>query len=546
MDSVKGVCYPISNVCWFTLFGFVIFAFFSCARVSSPTGGAKDIFPPKVLKTSPDSLQRNVPVNTREVIIELDEWSVLKNPSNEVIITPTPGKMPQFFPSGMPAKKIKVKFSDDLKPNTTYTINFGESIQDNNENNPLSNYTLTFSTGPTIDSLKLSGKVVFALSNEVPKKARVALYPADSSFDWKKSRPLYLARVDSTGAYQMNYLFAQKYKAVAFSDENGNRIPDLEKEQVAIFPQALDLASISNVDFKLSQTQFPYKTRGIKKLPDGSLQINFQGNPGKIQVIPTDVSVKDLMVIHKKHADSATIWFRVEQADKKESFKELFFVVKHSDKSDTLRINYNLKEKDSLEIKPKAEDFIPNRPYRILANHPLVAVDAKKIRLRKNKEDIPFEVKLSADDPRMIELYFKSTPETRYSVEILPKFAKDIFHFSNSDSLQFQFQSRPQSYYGKLTLKIQNPPKTPFFVQLLDTRWNVLEERYGSSSSHEFNYLPPGEYMFRILVDENSNGKWDSVNVFENTLPETSYIYKEKVLLRSFWEVNETWVLPSG
>ena len=129
----------------------------SCARVGSPVGGPKDTIPPRVVGSNIDTSRVNVPRNIKELRIDFDEYITLKDINKNLIISPPLKRMKKILPSGMANKYLLIKWDDTLQANTTYNFNFGNSIVDNNEGNPLQYYTFAFSTGDKIDNLYISG-----------------------------------------------------------------------------------------------------------------------------------------------------------------------------------------------------------------------------------------------------------------------------------------------------------------------------------------------------------------------------------------------------
>ena len=160
----------------FSLLLFTLFVVISCARQGSPTGGPKDETPPVFIKAHPDTLATNVAVDLNEAIINFDEYVVLKEYSKNVVISPSFQIPPIVTPQALAKKYVSIKFQEPLLPNTTYSFNFGDAIQDFNENNKLSNFQYVFSTGDYIDSLKIEGRVNSSYDFTLPKKVLVGLY----------------------------------------------------------------------------------------------------------------------------------------------------------------------------------------------------------------------------------------------------------------------------------------------------------------------------------------------------------------------------------
>ena len=189
----------------------------SCARMGQPDGGWYDDDPPQVVGSTPED--RATHINTKKINIFFDEFIKIENPSEKVIVSPPQLEMPEIKASG---KKIVVELKDTLKENTTYTIDFSDAITDNNENNPMGNYTFTFSTGEQIDTFEIGGYVLDASNLEPIKGIAVGLYDdlSDTAFTTK---PLMrISRTDSRGHFVVKGVAPGTYRAYALQDMDGD------------------------------------------------------------------------------------------------------------------------------------------------------------------------------------------------------------------------------------------------------------------------------------------------------------------------------------
>lgn len=191
----------------------------SCARMGQPDGGWYDETPPRVIGASP--VQGAVHNTQKKVSIFFDEYIKLENATEKVVVSPPQLEQPEIKAAG---KRIEVKLLDSLRANTTYTIDFSDAIVDNNENNPLGNFTYSFSTGNNIDTLQVEGNVVLAENLEPVKGILVGLYSApqfnDSTF---LTTPLLrVARADSRGHFIIRGVAPGTYHVMALADADGN------------------------------------------------------------------------------------------------------------------------------------------------------------------------------------------------------------------------------------------------------------------------------------------------------------------------------------
>ena len=237
-------------------------AMWSCARMGQPDGGWFDETPPHVVRTSP--ADQSINVKAKKIVIAFDEGIKLDNASEKVVVSPPQLEVPEIKAQG---NRIIVTLLDSLKENTTYTVDFSDAILDNNESNPMGNYTYSFSTGEQIDTMEVSGYVVDASNLEPVKGILVGLYSdiADSAF---VSKPLLrVARADSEGHFVIkgvaegsyriyalqdmdgDYVFSQKGEMIAFTDEIITPSAYADIRQDTLWSDSLHIKSIDRVGY---------------------------------------------------------------------------------------------------------------------------------------------------------------------------------------------------------------------------------------------------------------------------------------------------------
>lgn len=203
----------------------------ACASIGNPDGGRFDETPPRVVGSSPADGAVNV--SKRKVQILFDEYIKLEKASEKVVISP-----PQIEPANVRAdgKRVKVDFYDSLRANTTYTIDFSDAIEDNNEGNPMGQYTFSFSTGDVIDTMQVSGRVLNAADLEPIKGIMVGLYPADSTWNDTlfRTRPfLRVSRTNGEGRFTIKGVKNGAYRVRALEDKDGDFVFSQKNERVA-------------------------------------------------------------------------------------------------------------------------------------------------------------------------------------------------------------------------------------------------------------------------------------------------------------------------
>ena len=209
-------------------FAVIILILYACASTGTPDGGPYDETPPKFVRATPDP---NSTGNTRKKIaIEFDEFIKIENAAEKVIISPPQTEMPEVKASG---KRVLVEFFDTLRANTTYTIDFGDAIVDNNESNPMGNFAYAFSTGETIDTMEVSGTVLNAQDLEPIKGIQVGLHKNLNDTAFTKFPFDRISRTDSRGRFSIKGVAPGKYRIYALKDGNQNYLFDSKTEIIA-------------------------------------------------------------------------------------------------------------------------------------------------------------------------------------------------------------------------------------------------------------------------------------------------------------------------
>ncbi len=200
----------------------------ACAKQANPTGGPKDELPPVPLKSSPINYSTNF--NNDKIIILFDEFIVLKNANQEVLVSPPLNKKPEIKLRG---KSIIIKLADTLRKNTTYGINFHSAIADLNEGNVLQDFAFEFSTGNTFDSLYLKGNVKNAFNFKPEEGWYVMLYDKFDDSIPRKQKPELISKTDKNGNFLIANMKDKPYYIFAVKDLNNNMLFDLPSEKIA-------------------------------------------------------------------------------------------------------------------------------------------------------------------------------------------------------------------------------------------------------------------------------------------------------------------------
>ena len=286
-----------------------------CANVVAPTGGAKDITPPKVVEAQPAN--HSTGFDGHRIEITFDEFVTLNNASQQVLVSPPLSAKPDIKLSG---KTVSVKFKEDLKPNTTYTIDFGEAVKDLHEGNQFKDYRYTFSTGEAIDTLTLQGKVLNADDKKPAAALLVGLYADTDSLFWQPVRraPDFIAKTDKEGAFRFHGLPEKHFLVFALEDMNSNLFYDLPNEKVAFLDTLVAPSdSVSLTLYAFTEVDTTQMLLESKLVEEGLFRFAFRWPADGVSVTVSDElpDAFQMVAVWSKQRDTLCWYFTPEVLD---------------------------------------------------------------------------------------------------------------------------------------------------------------------------------------------------------------------------------------
>ncbi|MDO4224783.1 MAG: Ig-like domain-containing domain [Bergeyella zoohelcum] len=538
-------------------FFIIIFAFLvqSCARVGSPVGGSKDTLAPRFTYANIDTTRVNVSTDFKKLMLYFDEYITLKEVQKNLIISP-PIKVRRILPSSLGNKYIQIEWAEPLQENTTYNFNFGNSITDLNEGNVLPYFNFAFSTGDKLDGLYISGEVQNGMERNDPTKLPpdaekrnfvVGLYKEQDSINYRE-KPYYITKADPDGYFEMNYLSAGKYRIIAFDDENQNSVFDEGKEKIAFRKEPLELSeNISGTKMSLFSSKKALKYKETKEKAGGVMLV-FEGNPQRVEVQSLNDKLKEYKVAHRPKSDTAIIWFNAKSQNIGTSQSEnLKFSYKADEKTGEASIFYRANDKEEMTISnQKGATIPPHRDFEIISNFELKNLDTQNWKLNIDSLTTqPFTAKISENNPYKILVSSAFEIGKKYSLTI-PKESVSSYYKRIDKTYQFNFEIDREENYGSFGLELINAPTQKFWIQFLNDKYEVQWSKYTNEAKNQFTELKPGQYILRILVDNNENGFWDEADFKNQTNAEAVYVFPKIIEIRQLWENKETWDLQSG
>ncbi|RPG28726.1 MAG: hypothetical protein CBB72_017550 [Muricauda sp. TMED12] len=527
-------------------FTFMALALWQCAKRGSPSGGPKDVTPPELIKAEPKNYTTNF--TAKKIRLYFDELIKLEDVQNQLVVSP-PFKNPaEITPMGAPSKYIEVVIKDTLRENTTYTINFGQSIVDNNEGNPNSFLSYVFSTGDYLDSLTLSGAVKDAISRKADEFISVTLYELDSTYNDStiyKEPPLYITNTgDSLPLFELRNLKAGKYALFGLKDVNKNNMFDQGQDKIAFIEDTITIPTDSIYLLNLFREQLNYKATVPSLVAKNKIIFGYQGDYRDMN-IETLTSLPDSVkttILKERDKDTLNYWFTPTDLD------SINFIVQNEKAQalDTFTVKMRNLPLDSLKLTTSISGKLNfEDTFSVLSNTPIVALDTSNISLNIS-DSIPATYTYELDTLKnKIDFDFELEPNQKYSFSFLPGAITDFFGVQN-DTLDFNLSTGSFADYGNLRMVLGGAVTFPVIVQLTNEKGEVQREIFASESQiFEFNNLNPGNYIARVVLDGNGNGKMDTGNYLEKRQPERVSYYPGVIEIRANWEKEETFILSN-
>ena len=519
----------------------VVFTFANCAKRGRPTGGEKDVIAPILISASPN--QESIQFDAKKIKISFDEYVKLKDINKQLIVSPPLKSALDITPVGTASKIITIKIIDTLRKNTTYTINFGNSVVDNNEGNPLKSFKYVFSTGSYIDSLKLSGDVSDAYNRKTASDVMVMLYEMDSTFNDSiiyKEKPTYVSSTLDSTNFELTNLKEGKYLLLALKQSNNNYIYNPKQDKIGFLKEPISLPIDTVFNIPIFKEVLPFKFMKALETSKGHIYFGYEGDGKDLKIKLLDEISTDSITtetVFEKGKDTLSFWFKPIKKD------SLQFEVSHLNFLDTVTVNLKTSKQDTLILKNNIGSVLnPRDTFSINSNIPITKIDTSKISLfDKDTIAVPFSVKVDSYKINL-SLNFKSEFDNLYAIKLFPNALYDVFGNSN-DTIIYKVKTKKIEDFGTINLQVSNV-NSPVIIELITEKDELIAtEKISKNQIVTFKDLPPKIYIVRAIFDENNNGIWDTGNYLLKTYPEKVLYLNVPLELRANWELNETFIL---
>lgn len=571
---------------------------YSCANIGNPSGGPIDKTPPIFMRSNPTPNAVNV--KDRKIEIFFDEIVTLKDPSTKIIVSPAQTEMPRMSALG---RKVTVELVDSLLPNTTYTIDFSNSIQDNNEGNAIDNFAFAFSTGSVIDSMRVSGYVLDSRTLEPMQSVVVGLQSnlADSAFHKEKlqrvaltnDRGQFTIRNVSPGSYHIfalkdldrDYKFGNPTEDIAFLDSI--IVPSIGSREAAdtVYNDLNEIDTIMRAtrpayfpnDILLSMFNEDRKSQYLAnnlRVDSTRISLTFAAAsdtlPSLNIVGRNDVPDQWYTLERSQTNDTLTYWIRPPHLVSADTLMVATTYLRTDTASnlswgtDTLKFTF---QRQKAKKKKKNEETDSLEQIRFMELHPLAngtqEVYAPLLlqtgtpierysreafhlqrKLQNDTTFYPTEIKSialrdSTLSRRDLMLKVDWEPGAAYTLAVDSLAMTDIYGLQTKP-LKVDFNVRKMEEYGNIVFNIPEV-RDSAIVELLDGTDKVVLHTPVKNHRAELLNLLPGKYYARLFIDRNGNGKYDTGNYDMHLQPEETVYYPGAINLKKNWNVEQTW-----
>ncbi|MEI6412183.1 MAG: Ig-like domain-containing protein [Bacteroidota bacterium] len=538
----------------------------SCARQGAPTGGPEDTTPPQV-DTTASTRNFSTRFDKKRIELKFDEWVVLSDVAAQVVVSP-PLKTKRTPDVTLKGKTVIVEIpeKDTLRPNTTYTINFGTAVKDFHKGNPAKDLRFVFSTGDFIDSLSVKGGVLDAFSGEPVENISVMLYDGTQDSIVKKEKPYYFSKTDKTGQFLFQNVKSGRFKCTAIEDLDQNLKWTSENERIGFPDSVLNVidSARSLVTIKLFKDFSKLRLLDKNANRYGQLKLTYNGKPDTVHFQTDAIGLRYLL---EPLQDTLFVWYDQPEttAWKWTSGKDTLSVKKLS-REDFLKNHKPVLAGDSRPVQggkapkraaaapapvpaaaqaPIVINQNPIKPAVLLFNYPMVAVDTSKWQLLLDSTPVrAFQAMTDSVKIRSINLQTTWKQGKTYKLTLFPGAVTDFYGVTNTDTIKRSFNVFTEKVLGGLNLTVKKlVPGKHYVLQLISGQDQVELERAfeadGAEKRFVFTNLPTAQYTVRLIEDRNQNRVWDTGNYFAHRQPE-SITLKKLDALRANWEIEAT------
>lgn len=568
----------------------------ACASIGRPEGGPRDMTPPVMVSSTP--APGSVNVSNGRIDIIFDENITLDDPMNKIVVSPPQKKQAQISSNG---RRVRITLRDTLRDSTTYTVDLADAVRDLNEGNILDGLAIDFSTGPSIDTLMISGIVVEGRTLEPAQGMIVGVYSTPVADTALTTLPMdRITKTNALGRFTIRNLKPGSYRVFAINDLNHDFHWD-RSEDIAFLDRDISPSTIAvevTDTFTDAAGNDSLVTRPATRfLPDDILLTWFNENYKPLYLVKHERpdarrltlemstrsdSLPQLTLLNTVRAgarldreavlqsspglDSLTYWLRDTTLIGSDTLKIAARYL-HTDTLDNITfttdtLTFALRQPKKKKKRDEETDSVPklefvnigissrqpqdlNMPLLFETSTPTASIDSAGFRIEELVDSVwmPVAAKIPSppDSLQPMRLLTEMTwkPKTKYRVTIDSLAVTDIYGNHNRPFVQ-EVSTHAIEDYAALFFNIGDLGPDSAIVELLTSDKPVRLEpvRNGVAT---FEYVTPGAYYARLFIDRNHNGRWDTGSVADTLQPEDVFYFSKKLNLKKNWDVEQQW-----
>lgn len=568
----------------------------ACASIGRPEGGPRDMTPPVVVSSTP--APGSVNVSNGRIDIVFDENIILDDPMNKIVVSPPQKKQAQISSNG---RRVRITLRDTLRDSTTYTVDLADAVRDLNEGNILDGLAIDFSTGPSIDTLMISGIVFEGRTLEPAQGMIVGVYSTPVADTALTTLPMdRITKTNALGRFTIRNLKPGSYRVFAINDLNHDFHWD-RSEDIAFLDRDISPSTMAvevTDTFTDAAGNDSLVTRPATRfLPDDILLTWFNENYKPLYLVKHERpdarrltlemsthsdSLPQLTLLNTVRAgarldreavlqsspglDSLTYWLRDTTLIGSDTLKIAARYL-HTDTLDNITfttdtLTFALRQPKKKKKRDEETDSVPklefvnigissrqpqdlNIPLLFETSAPTASIDSAGFRIEVLVDSVWMPVAARIPSPPdslqpmrlLTEMTWK--PKTKYRVTIDSLAVTDIYGNHNRPFVQ-EVSTHAIEDYAALFFNIGDLGPDSAIVELLSSDKPVRLEpvRNGVAT---FEYVTPGAYYARLFIDRNQNGRWDTGSVADTVQPEDVFYFSKKLNLKKNWDVEQQW-----
>ena len=502
----------------------LLYLLHSCAQVGTLTGGEKDVIAPQPIEKKMEPQNGSTNFHGSEIKIPFDEFIKLENASETIVMIP-PHAKPKAKVHG---KTLYINWSEPLQENTTYSIYLNGTVKDVTEGND-SLMQIVFSTGNVLDSLSYEVNVVDAYSGVNITNCVVGLYNGTTD----SIKPTYFAQTNKDGKATLSHLKQGTYTVLAFDDKNKDLLLQAD-ERLAFKKETITLDSnfVDSIPYRLYKPKEKERIRSFQYKAPGLFRV---GSTTSLKNSTITINDKNLEENDRYYVTEDSLYFLMEPSDSGKM--ELITSTNSFTDTNTIRILTKEKKGKLTFWKNLKNEFLSPKDTLIISfSDKITQIDTSLFKLINQEDSSMISMKKISFHANNLIVQFDQKNIKTVDFKILPKGITTTMS-ELTDTIKIPLELKTDEEFGSIKLDISDYSEA-VILEVIMNGSVVQTVPIESKKMILLNYLTPNSYSFRVIVDQNKNGHWDTGDRTKMTYPEEIHSFSEVIKVRANWEMD--------